>query len=463
MAATPFGSGKLDKLLDIIFTKQCTYIANRDAAEWDMIKKVKASDPIARSTRFRLIEGLGFAAAAAGRDTGAQYNYPRARLSDVREYEANYKTKTTTVGITWDLWNQAKLAKDKKALEPLLVETESKATANTRIISAEFWTDGTGVRGTVLSVNQAAIATGSITVTLEDLDATRGHANLFEYTDVLVAKTVTGTAQTTPSGAGAASLYGYQVTAVDYVNQTVTFDLVDENLVVITNITNTNLAATNVFYRVDGQQSFPDLTNNASIGDYGLATQIMPGMETLAADDGRTVFGMTMSGIRAGTQVDAGGDPFDALMIDEVLAVGANRVGASRFKYAQMVMDDFTHRQLIDSRETDRYFTSAEDNTRGTSYFAYKWRDQKVRAVISQYVRRRVWLLPELTSKEKVLEYHGTDWQPVDIDGVTAFLQPGSVVGTQSNQRNSYKTQKGILINRVPAAVCCIRNYSLSV
>lgn len=463
MATTPFGSGRIDKLLDIIFTKQVNYLGARTFPEWDMVKKEKASDPLARSVRFRATSELGYAAAGAGRNPGAKsYTFARSSLSKVDEFEGQYKLKTTTVALSNALYRQAQLAKSAKAMEPLTLEMQNKAIAESRIMAAEFWLDGTGVRGTAASVSETAIATGRFTVTLLDLDATRGHASCFEYGDILVAYSVLGVARAA-SGAGAGSLYGYKVVDRDRFAQTVTFDAIDVTETVLTNITATNIVSGDVFYRVDGQQTFADLTSNATVGDYGTKTEIMPGIESLAAADGRTVFGMVMSGIYKGSQTNVAGDPIDAIHLDQALGEGKNRMGEGRFTYKQMIMDDPTHRQLIDSREADRRFNTYQDNTRGTSYFGYQQRNSNLRAVVSEYLRRRIWLLPEHAAGDKVLEYHGTDWEQVKLgNGQSQFFNP-STDGRLTNEMVSFKEQRGVLLNRAPGAICCIRNYSLSI
>lgn len=461
MAVIPFGSGRIDKLLDIIFTKQCTYIGAQTFAEWDMIKKLKATDPLARSLVFRVVSSLGYAAAGAGRSPGAKYSFPRASLSRVPEFSANYKEKATTIALSYSLYQQAQLAKSAKALEPLALEMTSKATAEARIMAAEFWLDGTGVRATVTSVDETAIASGRIVVQLTDTDTTRGHASCCELGDILYARSILGAARL-PTGGAAATFYGYLVVAKNRFTQQVTLDFVDSNENVIVP-TASNLVATDVFYRVDGQETWANLTSNATVGDYGTATEIMPGIESIASADGRTTFGMTSTGAFASAHVDVGTDALDAIMIDRALGEAQDRMGEGRFKYKQMIMDDPSHRQLIDSRETDRRFNTFQDKTRGTTYFAYQHRTQNVRAVVSEYVRRRVWFLPEGNAGEKVLEYHGTDWTQVKLpNGNSQFLNPATD-GRLTNEMAQFKTQRGVLIDRVPGAIACIRNYSLSV
>lgn len=474
MATTPFGSGRLDKLLDIIFTKQVSYVGAKTFPMWDMIKSKKASDPLARAVRIRVQTELGFPAAGAGRNPGASsYAFPRAFLANIQEFEYEYKLKATTVALSYDLYRQAQLAKSAKALEPLALEMTSKAIAESRIMAAEFWLDGTGVRATATSADDtnltsATAAAGypfpySVVVTLTDADSTIGHANCCEYGDILAAYSNTGTVVTptgpTP-GTGTGQFYGWKVADRNRQAQTITLQPVDTNLTILSTATASNIVITNVFYRVDGQQTFPNLT---SIADYGAATEIMPGIESLAANDGRTVFGMVMSGILARSEYDALGNPLDAIYLDQALGEAKNRMGEGRFSYKQMLMDDFSHRQMIDSRETDRRFISYKDAVRGTSYFGYQHRSDLVRAVVDEYVRRRIWFLPEEVTGEKVLEYHGTDWETVSLPkGGSMFFNP-TTDGRYTNQMVAFKSQRGVLANRVPGGIACVRNYTLSV
>jgi len=476
MAFVPFGAGRIDKLLDIIFTKQVTYVGAKTFPMWDMIKSKKASDPLARAVRYRVLTELGFPAAGAGRDPGAaSYAFPRAFLANLNEYEGEYKLKATTVGLSFDLYRQAQLAKSAKALEPLALEMTSKAIAESRIMACEFWLDGSGVRGTAASADDTNLNTATATlptylfpymtfVQLSDLDGDRGHANCFEYGDIVAAYSQTGTV-ITPTGltAGTApgQFYGWKVADRDRRAQTVALQPVDTTLTILAGATASNIVATTVFYRVDGQTTFPNLTTPGQ--DYGSMTEIMAGLESLAANDGRIVFGMNMSGITARSDFNAQTQPLDALMVDEALGEAKNRMGEGRFPYKQMIMDDFSHRQLIDSRETDRRFISYQDNVRGTSYIGYQHRSDIVRAVVDEYVRRRIWMLPEEITGEKILEYHGTDWENVSLPkGGSMFFNP-TTDGRYTNQMVSFKSQRGVLIDRVPGAIACVHNYTLSV
>lgn len=457
MAVTPFGSGRIDKILDIIFTKQVTYAGASVFPEWDMIKRdLKKEEPLARSVRFRAVAELGYSASAAPRNPGAVYNFAKGRLSKVDEFEAQYKEQATTVSVPYSLYKQAQLAKDKKAIEPLILEMQNKAIAESRITAAQLWLDGTGVRATASSVDETSIAAGRVVVTLLDTDAARGHALCCELGDVLVLSQTSGTLRAA-SGAGAGSLYGYKVYDRDQTAQTVTFDLIDSDFNVLTNISATNLASGDVFYRVEQ----PTRPNLGSISDYGSASEIFPGIESWGAADGRSVFGMTMSGVYKGTQFDAGGDQLDAIHVERALGLGKTRMGEGRFSYKQMIMDDFSHSQLIDQRETDRRFNTYQDNVRGTTYWGYQHRKDNLRAVVSEYVRRRIWMLPTEVNKDRVLEYHGTNFDTVNVGGSSSFLNPSST-GSYSNEMVSFKRQIGTLFCRAPGAIVSVRNYGVT-
>ncbi len=462
MAFTPFGTGKLDKLLNSIFDKGVYYVGAKTQFEWDMIQKFKVNDPLARNYIFRIITDAGYSAAGAGRSPGTKYAFPKGQTAFIPEFTANYKLKATTISLSYDLYKQAALAGTAKALEPLASEITLKAMAEARIMACEFWLDGTGVRGTAASVSDAQIATGTVVVTLADSDNTRGHADCFEFGDIFIVKSVTGTA-VNPTGAGGA-FYGYKMVDKDTDLQTVTLQLVDTSFNAITTASASNIVATNVFYRVQGQETYANLTSNATVGDYGSATEIMPGLETLASADGRSVFGMQTTGILQGSQTDAGGSPLDPILVDQVLSKAVNRQGKGRFNYKQMIMDQYAHRQFVDNHDTDRRFNSYQDNTRGISYFGYAFRDMVLRTVISEYVRRRVWFLPETSSGEKVLEYHGTKWEDISVPGgAQTLLGFDSTAGQYTNEMNRFKQQRGILVCRNPAAIASLKNFTISI
>lgn len=459
MTWTNIDSLRLGKLTQIVFSKGVLYQNSEDTREWEQVQSLKVSDQAARELRFMLQRSLGPAASQYRTPGVSNRPFPQASQSLVDEFIAKFKEMNTTLKLEYQLWERALMAKNAKYMEPLALEVQSKATAQKRVLCWDFYGDGTGVRGTVASTNDTNIGatSPSIVVTLQDTDSAVGHVGAFEYYDIIVPYTTAGAA-VAPSGTG--TLYGYQVIDRSFSANTITLCPVDSNENPITTFTASNLASGNVFYRV-GQPTIPNLTTAGQ--DYGLMTECLVGLESLAANDGRLVWGITMSGAYAGSMYDAGGAPMDVLLFDKALSSGKRRVGQGRYKYKKACMADEVHTQLIDSREPDRRFVSVTDNKRGTTFFGYQHRNDLIECYTSEFVsKHRVWFLPEAAGGEKVLQFHGSDWKAVKAPGGSEYHLNAASGGGYTNDIVSYMRGIGVLINRHPAAIIGLRDFVLN-
>jgi hypothetical protein len=453
----------LGKLVQTVFSKGVLYQGSEDTREWEQVLSMKASDPLARETKYLLQKYLGYAAAGQYRNPGTKNRtFPQSQQASYDEFTAKLREINTTLEIPYQVWDRAATAKSAKYLEPLAGEAQSKATAQKRIMCFDFYEDGSGVRGTGASIVETSIATGRVVVTLNVAEGKQGHTGGFQEGDIMVLKRSTGVARDCTLSGGSQP-YGWKVVDRDWDLDKITFDLVDSNEDAVTNVTATNLTAGDVFYRI-GQGTYANL---ASVSDWGYATECIVGLETLGAADGRTVNGIAMSGPYKGSQYDAGADPLDALMFDKALARGKKRVGQGRYRYAKACMADEAHTQLIDSRETDRRFAQVTDNKRGTTYFAYQHRNDLVEAYTTEFIRKnRIWILPEGKSgagADKVLQFHGDDFKAVKAPGQTSefMLKPASG-GGHTNDIVAYMRGMGQMVCKHPASLVSITNFTLT-
>lgn len=459
MSFSNIDSLRLGKAVHILFSKTLLSQVTEDVREWEQIASRKVGDQAARSMRFMLQKSHGPAAAAAARNPGTSgRTFPQAQQSSVEEFEALFKEYNTTIKLELQMWERAMMAKNAKYFEPLALETQSKAIAQKRLMTGEFYMDGTGVRGTVASVTETDIAEGRLVVTLNATSGTRGHVGLFEYDDIFVIYQSGGSARSASVSSGSQP-YGWKVVDKDFAANTVTFDAVDSSETVMTTVTATNGAAGDVLYRV----SQPTKGNLGSVTDYATVTETITGLESLAATDGRTVHGITMSGVYRSSMYDADAATLDVDLFDRALFTGKRRVGQGRYRYKKACMADETHNLLIDSRETDRRFLQVTDNKRGTTYFAYQHRNDLVEAYTTEFCpKTRIWMLPEDSGGNKVIEYHGSDWKGVKVPGGGEFhLNPASG-GGHTNDMVSYSRALGVLICKHPAAIVGLKNFALS-
>lgn len=455
MAFSNIDSLRMGSLLQIIFSRGVRVQISKAHREWEQVKQMKVGSSLARELRFELQKNFG-PAAVQYRDPGTTDRaFPTAQQSTLEEFTAKFKELEATIEVEYNLYKRA-LETPEKYGSPLAIELQSKTIALRRRIAADFYEEGLGVIGTALSASDTAGANGYTAVTLKTTNTARGHIGLFEFGDLLLNKNPAGTADD-PTVTG--TFYAWRVKKKDRKNNIVYLEAVNSAGTVLA-LTASSIDADDVFYRI-GQTTIPDLTG--SIADYGLATQVFAGLESLAAADARVVHGITMDGAYAGSRIGCGGDVIDARHIQEALDNVKVNVGEDAYSYKKMCMAPEVHAALINSRETDRRFVSVEDKTRGVRYFAYQHGNDSVEAYTSEFVRKnRIWGLPESSEGEKVLEAHMSDFKPVKLPGGSEFMLKPSASGGYSNMVVSYVNGVYLLVCKHPAAIWSLDDFVLS-
>lgn len=418
-----------------------------------MVARLRESNSVARERRFLFQTSFGPAAIQYRNPGTTNRVFPTAQQASIGEKSAKYKEINATIELEYNLWDRARKSPEKYA-EPLAFEIDSKTSASKRRIAADFYADGTGVIGTVLTAVDTTGAGGSVLITLSSSDTARGHVGYFEYGDLLLNYNTNGTIDS-PTVVG--TFYAWRVDTKDRALNTVRLSAVDATGTVLS-LTASSIDPTDVLYRV-GQPTIPDLT--APVTDYGTLTEVIPGLESLAAADGRVIHGITMSGATAGTQIDAGANPIDVKYIQKCLDSVKVAVGQDRYKWKMMSMAPETHASLIESRETDRRFQTVQDNKRGTTFFAYVHGNDTVETYSSEYVpMKRLYMLPEAKSSEKVLQFWGTDFETVKGQGMGDWhLKPASGGGHVATMA-SYLQAIGTMVCMHPASIGVVHNFT---
>lgn len=450
---------RLGNLLQIVFSNGVRNQISTDFRDFEMVKRAKAGSSVARELRFMFQSSLG-PSAIQYRDPGTSgRSFPDARQATVSEYTAKFKELNATIELEYNLYDRARKSPEKYA-EPLALEIDSKASAAKRRIAADLYGDGTGVVGTVASAAVTSPASDKLVFTLSTANAARGHAGLAEWGDILRLTAAAGTASALDTSLATEPVY-WLVTDKSRENATITLQGLTAALVSAGTITAVSVQPTagDVFYRY-GQPTIPNLS---SIADYGTASEVMAGLESLVAGDGRVVHGITMSGATSGSRLDAGTNPIDVKHIQKVMDKAKVNVGQDRYRWKLMSMAPETQASLIESRETDRRFQTIEDSKRGVKMFGYVHGNDTLECYTSEYVSpKRIYILPETKAGEKVLEFHGSDFETVKGQGMSDFnLKPGSG-GGYVNTMVSYLQAIGVFIAKHPAAVAVVENFTNS-
>lgn len=455
MAFSNIDNQNLGKFLQIAFSEGVRNQISDDYRDWEYIKRNRVGNPDGRELRFLFQTSFG-PAAVQYRNPNFTANFPDPQQITTSEHTAVYKEVDVTIELEYNLWNRAQKSPSKYA-EPLAWEIQAKTTASKRRLSADLYGDGTGVVGTYASSTSSSTET---VVTLDTTDTARGFIGFFEFGDLLLGKNNDGTA-TTPTFTSSTTFFAWRVKERDRANDRVTLEPVDSSGTVLTDLTGDGLSAGDHFLRV-GQPTSPDLS--VSVPDYGTITEVMAGLESLVNNDGRVVHGITMSGATGGSQLDAGNVALDVTQIQTAMDNVKIAVGQGNYSWKQMMMAPEAHATLIESRETDRRFQTIEDNKRGIRYFAYVHGNDVLETVTSEYCpKKRIYMIPEArASQGKVLEYNGTDFETVKMNGMGEFHLKPSSSGGHERRITSYLEALCVLICKHPAAVASIRNFTVT-
>jgi len=455
MAYSPIGNLNLGNFLQIAFSDGVRNQLSEDYRDYDMVKQIREGNPNGRQVNFLFQKSFG-PAAVQYRNPNFSVNFPAAQQVSTQEHTALYKELDVTVELEYNLWNMARKSPAKYA-EPLANEIASKTTAAKRRLAADLYGDGTGLVGKVASVTDTVGVNGSAVVTLDATTAAvfNGHVGMFEFGDLLRVHEVTGTPATAPTVVG--TFLAWRVRSKNRQASQVTLEAVSASGAVL-ELTASNLADTDYFYRI-GQPSIP---NRSAIVDYGAATEVIPGLESLASSDGRVVHGISMSGASASSTFDGGGSALDVSMIQTAMDQAKINVGQSTYAWKKMCMAPEAAAALIESREQDRRFHSIEDNKRGVRTFIYQHGNDAIEVTTSEYIpKARIFISPENKStKGKVLEAHMSDFEQVKVNDSSAFMLKSSADGYE-RKIVTYMSAVGTLICKHPAAIARIQNFTV--
>jgi hypothetical protein len=395
----------LGNLIQILFTKGLLLQLSTSVRDFELFKKFQVGPSGARSLRYAMQTSLGPARVQSRNSTTTAF--PAGHEVTMSEAEAFFKEVDAVTKISYNLWKRAQQNPAKYA-EPLGVEIEATMTSLKRILGIWLHGDGTGVIGTVASGTAGVAGSGVVVVDLAD--AGRGWAAHFERDDVLVAKAAAGSASAARINGTDVVPY-WKVVSKSRKDNTVTLQALDSNLAAVSVTTlDTDFGSDEVFYRY-GQQVIPNL---GSISDYGTASDVVVGLESLVAADGRTLNGVAMSGVVSGTHV-VGSGSLDVDMLHELLDEIKIRVGEDRYKFPQALLSKEANRFLILGAESDRRFQAMDDVRRGSKKFVFQHEQDSVELVTSEMTRKdRVWIIPEgKIEGRNVFELHMQDAEMV--------------------------------------------------
>jgi len=465
MAVSQVTALDLGYFLQIAFSDGIRNQLSSDYKDWEMIKQVALNGtPDGRQLQYLLQTGYGPSAVQARGVTQAAF--PASQKASSSEGVATYKEFDATIEIEYNLWNRARKA-PAKYVEPLANEISSKTIATKRFMASLVYGDGSGVVGQATGTTAVTSPTSnSLTFTIAATTSARGHIGNFQNGDILVLKDADGTATALDTSLATEPVY-WKVVSKNRSAGTVVLQGLDSAFAPVATITSvtTPPAAGAVFYRY-GQQTGAvdalDLSAITSATDYGTLTEVFAGLESLTANDGRKIHGINLSGSSAGTRFDGSAGAIDGDMIHETLDEVKLNVGKNQYKWSKAVSAPQVIRKLISDRDSDRRFNVSDDLKSGSRKFTYQHEEDTLEFVSSEFSpAQRIWLFPEGKSgNSKVLEFHGTDFEPVKGQDMSAFHLRPSANGGHERIMTSYMEALAVLICKHPAAFGVITNFT---
>jgi hypothetical protein len=452
--------GGLGNLAQIAFNSGVIRQLSQDQSDFKVVQMHRVGVPQGRELRFMLMTGGGpgaIQASSVGEYAGA---FPASQRVTVEEKSTVFKAIDATIEISEQLAQRLKLSADIKYAEQLSLELESKINYAQRRVGADLHLDGTGVMGTAASAVDTTGAGGSVLITLSTAVSARGHVNVFEYGDLVTVYAVGGTV-VAPSVVG--SFYAYEVLDVLRESNQVRLAPVNASYARLS-LTASSAVAGNVIYRI-GQPTKLDLTQ--PIGDYGTATEICVGLESLIADDGRLVNGMTMSGVLRSIVRDKSGEVADIRHLTELVGALRNRNGQrSGYRWEKVLCASEYLDTQAEAWRQDRRFSSSGDGVLGAPALTYQHADIKLSFYVSEFARKdRQWLIPSggATGKAPV-QFRFSDFKAAEApDGGSKWNRNRGTSGEALKAWSQYLCAHIGAYNLAPAACGVIKGASVGI
>ena len=456
----------LGTIAQILFSKGFTSQMNRTYKEYEsvLINMKTGSATTEREYRYLLQTALGVNAVKWQQQGVSNVAFPKGDISTTQEVTAVMKKLQATIELDLNMWKRVRAAQAKYIDNPLVMEVQSKLDVVKRNQARALFGDGTGCIGKIPNPAVLAYSVGVVAITLDTDDAAvgGGNTNWFNVGEKICFCASDGTAHLFASSGGNNIAYCV-VTRVDRKNRKVYaegYTSGDVNTAITG--AGTVVAADLIYPASVCDASFlgPDVSGTP---DYGTITPVMAGLESLAANDGRKVFGVTMSGQLAGSQYDAGGGIFNVSSIEESMNETEQNVGANKYTYDNLLMPYNAFSALIEGKEADRRFNSVEDSARGGRKFIYQYGDQSLDCLKSYFCPfNRIYSLPkpgkgEMGESGYALELRGVEFEDVAMGGQKEFLKLSS--SDYLNVMQSFLEGWAVLIAKQPASVNVIHNF----
>jgi hypothetical protein len=423
-----------------------TSLVNNDIKDWASLEAIM--DPTGVGAK-----GFQYALEPARNPSNAQVVNPSTRdrrmisgdADDIVTVEASSKVLEVVATFDDDVYLRAMMDPSEAHVQPLQLAMWNQTVNQKEHLLKQYYMDGSGVQATVSSVS---VGSGVAVITLHNAYDKAGNVIFIQENQKLVAYSTAGAAHDMVPASD--TIAYYLVTNVDHENNQITVAAKNSSGSALTISSNAAVVDGDVLYNYgDEAQGGPFDISNAATVDYGKMLY-SPGLPSLGAADGRLVYGLTMSGKYAGSQVNLAGAALDSKAVTKLFSRLDRAVGESKYDYPFLKCSHNVFKYLIDSDEGKVMFQPGQRMSGGKGIFV-DYGDYSTELVRRRFVPDTViWAEPKLNA---AMAAPGGLSKPVlqlKFSGFDFITDP---------QDNKIFRQKLVSGNRVEAWECHMKTF----
>jgi hypothetical protein len=167
-----------------------------------------------------------------------------------------------------------------------------------------------------------------------------------------------------------------------------------------------------------------------------------------------------MSGSAAGSRYDVSGAIITSKDFQKLISKIKRRVGANRYKYSAAHMHYDAYDAMVELAEADKTFFNTVDFKTGARKIGYQYARDFIEFIPDEFVQKsRIHVLPD---DKGVLEFHGRDFERVNLGGQKEFMKTSSTSGRYLKQAQAFMSASGVMCAKHPAAIGILENFVLS-
>lgn len=453
-AQAAVGSLDLGKLLKILQDGMVYNQLSTASEMWKHIlqKKTKADD--GREYRYEIMTAYGPSAVQFGAHSSSAM-FPAGQKSTLVEAAAVYKDIDLT--IEYDLTLEKRSGSNLLAYaKPLAHEMEAKGYAAARMLSGACLGDGSGAIGLISGTPSAS--GGNLSIVLDTTSSTnsRSHIGWFQVGDIIKVASSGATARLA-AVSGGNYVSEMKVVSVDVENNTIVVSAETVSTGSDYTITgNGTVASGDYIYR---RGITPNDLGAISTNDYNTLSEAFVGLDSLIANDGRKVNGVTMSGAAAGSRKDLNGALLNSKDFQSLMSLIKRNTGG-KYKYSKAFMHDQVLDAMVELANADKQFFNVVDFTTGARKIGHQHGKDFLEFVADEFIpKKRVIVLPD---DKGCVEFIGRDFEQVKIGGQGEFLKGGSTAGRYAKQGQKFMSASGCLVSKHPASLGILEDFVIS-